>query len=269
MELAFRLAATLLVAYAGICLALFLLQGRMIFFPRPQQVMPARPGAVPVTVERPDATLRGWVTNPDATGPLVIYFGGNAEELSEAVATFARLNAVTALVNYRGYGASDGAPTATHLIADAAAVVQAMRQRFGAGRRTILLGRSLGSGIAALAAQAARVDGLILVSPYVSIERIAQGRFPFVPVRWLLRHNIDAAKAIADLPRHLLVMYAVADPVVPTAESRAFVALLGEGAQVVEFHGGHGVPLETPPIWPAITAFLAQSATGAGIQRTR
>ena len=264
MELALRLAAVLLVAYAGICLALFLLQGRMIFFPRPQQVAPVGPGVVPVTVERADATLRGWVTNPDASGPLVIYFGGNAEELSETVATFARLDAVTALVNYRGYGASDGAPSAAHLIADAAAVVGEMRQRFGAGRKTILLGRSLGSGIAALAAQATGVDGLILVSPYRSIERIAQGQFPFVPVRWLLRHNIDATKAVTDLPSDTLVIYAVADRVVPTAESRAFVALLAERPQVVEFNGEHGMPLATPPIWPAITAFVARLARRAG-----
>lgn len=258
MELALRLAAVLLIAYAGVCLALFLLQGRMIFFPRPQQVVPVGPGVVPVTVQRPDATLRGWVTNPDASGPLVVYFGGNAEELSAAVATFAPLNAVTALVNYRGYGASDGAPSAAHLIADAAVVVREMRERFGGGRKTVLFGRSLGSGLAALAAQATGVDGIILVSPYVSIERIAQGRFPFVPVRWLLRHNIDAALAVGGLPKRVLVAYAVTDRVVPSAESRALMALLGEAPQVVEFDGAHGIPLTTPPLWPAITAFVAQ-----------
>ena len=260
MELALRLAAILVLAYAGVCLALFLLQGRMIFFPRPQQASPAGPDVAPVAVRRPDATLRGWVTNPEAPGPLVIYFGGNAEELSETVATFARLDAVTALVNYRGYGASDGAPTARHLIGDATAVVEAMRARLGDGRKTILIGRSLGSGIAALAAQATGVDGLVLVSPYVSIARIARRRFPFVPVGWLLRHDIDASEAVADLPGRTLVIHATADPVVPTTESRAFVALLTPPPQVVEFDGAHGVPLTTPPIWPAINAFVQSFA---------
>ncbi len=263
MELALRLAGILAVGYAAICLALFLLQGRMIFFPRPLQATPSAPGVAPVAVERPDAVLRGWVTNPDAAGPLVIYFGGNAEELSETVATFAGLDAVTALVNYRGYGASSGLPSAAHLVADAAAVVEDLRERFGAERKTVLIGRSLGSGIAALAAQATGVDGLILVSPYRSIERIAQSRFPYIPVRWLLRHNIDAAAAVPGLPPRTLVVYAVADRVVPTAESRALVALLPPTTQVVEFNGVHGVPLTTPPIWPAISAFVAAFAAPA------
>lgn len=263
MNIAMRLGAILLLGYLAVNLLLFLLQGRMIFFPRSLASTPVGANIREVSVQRPDAVLRGWVVNAGTRGPLLVYFGGNAEELSGAVPTFARLPAVAALVNYRGYGASDGAPTAAALLEDAVAVVESLRERYGAGRATVLFGRSLGSGLAALAAAETKADGVILFSPYRSIERIAQQRYPFVPVRWLLRHNIDAGRVAPSLAQRALALYATDDRVVPTAESRALVSLLPDGARVVEFQGGHGMPLETPRIWAEITAFLGSFAKGS------
>ncbi len=298
METLLRLAITIAAAYAGLCLLLYLLQERMIFFPRPLAGNPEGPHVRPANVQRGEMTLRGWIVNGDSGGPLLIYFGGNAEELSGLVSTFAKLEAVTVLMNYRGYGASDGKPAAADLIEDAAAVVEAMAGRFGGlgleatksaqgvelpsenaqappsgeqgleldrgsgqpaqakARPVILFGRSLGSGIAALAARNPAVDGLILLSPYRSIADIAAQRFSFMPVRWLLRHNIDATLALDALPQRVLALYALGDRVVPTQESQAFLSLLKTAPQIVEFQGAHGIPLETPAVWAAITAFL-------------
>ena len=264
MDMLLRLAAVILAAYAGLCLMLYLLQERMIFFPQPLRIAPEGAHVQPVSLPRPGATLRGWLLNGDAGGPLLIYFGGNAEEVSELAPTFARLDASTVLVNYRGYGESDGKPSASALIEDAGALLASMRRRFGEGRRVILFGRSLGSGIAALAARAEPVDGLILLSPYRSIGHIAQHRFPFVPVRWLLRHDIDATQALEQLPQRVLALYALRDRVVPTEESQALLDLLRFPPQAVEFQGGHGIPLETPAIWAAVAAFVQETADVRG-----
>ena len=263
MDMLLRLAAVILAAYAGLCLMLYLLQERMIFFPQPLAGQPQGPHVQPASIQRGAVTLRGWIVNPRSEGPLLIYFGGNAEEASELVGAFAKLDAVTVLMNYRGYGESDGKPAAADLIEDAAALVAAMVSRFAEGqsppadaRPVILFGRSLGSGIAALAARAPQVDGLILLSPYRSIADIAAHRFPFVPVRWLLRHDIDASLALDAFPTRVLVLYAQRDRVVPTSESQALVGLLKTAPQVVEFAGTHNVPLETPEVWEAIRAFV-------------
>ena len=242
--------------YVGLCAALFLMQHRLIFHPRPVGHPPAGPDVVPATVPTADATLRGWIVNPESRGPVVIYFGGNAEDVSGRIAAFATLDATTVLVSYRGYGASDGTPSGTDLVRDAGVVVETMRARFGEDREIILFGRSLGAGVAALATGAARVDGLILLSPYVSLARIAQQRFPVFPVRWLLRHDIDASAVAATLPERMLVLYSRHDNTVPTAESRAFVRLLASEPQVVEFSGTHNAPMTSPPIWEAIEGFL-------------
>ena len=268
METLLRVAITAIAVYAGLCLLLYLLQERMIFFPRPLESNPQGPHVQAASVQRGAVTLRGWVVNEGSNGPLLIYFGGNAEEVSGLVGAFAKLDAVTVLMNYRGYGASDGKPAAADLIDDAAAVVEEMVAKFGLvgnggegpspakARPVILFGRSLGSGIAALAARAPQVDGLILLSPYRSIADIAAHRFPIMPVRWLLRHNIDATLALGALPQRVLGLYAQRDRVVPTAESQALLGLLRPPPQVVEFQGEHGIPLETPTVWAAVTAFL-------------
>ena len=272
METLLRLALTAAAVYVGLCVVLYLLQERMIFFPRSLEGDPQGPGVEAASVQRGAVTLRGWVVNGDSNGPLLIYFGGNAEEVSGLAGTFAKLDAVVVLMNYRGYGTSDGKPTAADLIDDAAAVVEAMVAKFGQvgsadgqpvrtqARPVILFGRSLGSGIAALAARSPQVDGLILLSPYRSIADIAAHRFPIMPVRRLLRHNIDATLALGALPQRVLGLHARRDRVVPAAESQALLALLSPPPQVVEFQGEHNIPLETPTVWAAIKAFLESVA---------
>ncbi|MDE0007155.1 MAG: alpha/beta hydrolase [Gammaproteobacteria bacterium] len=254
MEMLIRLLVVAGLAYVAFCALLFFLQDRMIFFPRPLDGRPSGPDVEPLAIHAGEALLRGWVVNPDRGGVVSVYFGGNAEEVSHLVAPFAKLDATSVLVNYRGFGESEGTASAAALLQDSTFVVEWVRERF-AGRELAIVGRSLGSGIAARAAAEAGVERLVLVSPYRSIAHIASSRFPFVPVRWLLRHNIDVAEVAAKLPVGVLVIHALDDRVVPTAESQALVGLLRE-PQVVIWNGPHNVQLDSPPIWPAMRAYL-------------
>ena len=247
-------------AYLGICLLLYIFQDRMLFFPQSLQGEPRGANIEPVEVRREGVTLRGWVVNPQSQGPLLFYFSGNAEEVSGLAGLFSTFDAVGVLINYRGYGGSEGKPTAQHLMDDAVAVVVEMRERLGGRRPVILFGRSLGTGIAALTARSVSADGLILVSPYRSIEHIARNRYPIIPVRWLLRQNIDASLAVESLPGRVLVLYSTRDRVVPTAETRAFLQMLPTTPEIVEFDGPHNVALETPELWRAIESFIQRPA---------
>jgi hypothetical protein len=99
----------------GVPLFMWAFQERMIFIQRPLESRPApRPGLGEVTIPVGDGVrLRGWLVKAmgGPPAPLVIYFGGNAEEVSWLVETADRLAGWSLLlVNYRGYGESEGKP---------------------------------------------------------------------------------------------------------------------------------------------------------------
>ncbi len=259
MESLLRLVAVLVTAYGVVVFALYLLQDRLIFYPREIWQEPRGPHVQPVSLERADATLHGWVVRPDTTGPVLTYFGGNAEEVSDLVAVFARLDATTLLMNYRGYGRSEGRPDASALIDDARAVVSELPRRYGSDRPLVLIGRSLGSGIAAAVASSIPVDGVIMMSPFRSLHHLAGRVMPWLPTRWLLRHRIDVAATLDSLPEKTLVLYSPQDQIVPAAETRALLELFPRPPAVVEFGGGHNVPLTRPEIWQAIQQFVGSA----------
>jgi pimeloyl-ACP methyl ester carboxylesterase len=159
-------------------------------------------------------------------------------------------------MNYRGYGTSEGKPSTSAFIDDATAVQNVLVPRYGADRPLILFGRSIGSGIAASVARSVRVDGVILMSPFRSLTHLADRLVPWLPSRWLLRHPLDIIEALDSLPEKTLVLYSPSDRIVPAAESKALLRLFPRTPRVVEFAGGHNVPLTIPEVWREIVAFV-------------
>ncbi len=247
--------------YLMLCGFLWAFQEKLIFHPRGVIAPPTNPAAAPVAIDRGEVVLRGWLVNEHRAGPVVVYFGGNAEEVSMHVPAFVRRRAATLLVNYRGYGESGGAPSEHALVEDAVALAAWAKARMP-NRPLVLFGLSLGTGVAALAAARAHPDALILVSPYRSVERIARKTFPWFPVRWMLRHPLRAETAVDDIPRALVIASPM-DAVIPFAESEAMAEALGERAQLHTFQLAHGAFLGHPPLWEVVDAFLADVQASA------
>lgn len=241
--------------YLLLCGLLWTLQDKLIFHPQPLRTPPSHPAAAAVELQRPDAVLRGWTVNADAAGPLIVYFGGNAEEVSNHIPAFAGRGATTVLMNYRGFGASDGKPSEAALVPDAVAIVEWAKERFR-GRPLVLFGLSLGSGIATLAAPEVQPDAAILVSPYRSVEHIALSTYPIFPIRWMLKHPFHAHAAVEHMPR-TLVFAAPNDRVIKFAETQAQVRNLGDKAELRTFRVEHGGFLSHQPVWKAVDEFLA------------
>ncbi len=136
--------------YAALCVVLYVFQRSLLYFPQP-----ARVNAPSLQLSVPDAQLQ--VSVHERAGPrAVLYFGGNAEDVSASLAELAASfpdHAVYAL-HYRGYGRSTGSPSEPALQADALAVYDHVASE----RADItVVGRSLGSGLAvSLAAQRTR-----------------------------------------------------------------------------------------------------------------
>jgi fermentation-respiration switch protein FrsA (DUF1100 family) len=136
----------------GVPAAAWLAQDRLIFFPQPVgSTAHLPPEARPLEIVAADGTrLRGWMrVAAETPAPVVLYFGGNAEEVSWTLADkrWPREWTIVA-INYRGYGGSEGEPSETALVADGLAIYDVVAARPDVDRRRCRLGRSLGTGAA-------------------------------------------------------------------------------------------------------------------------
>ncbi|MGH8480983.1 MAG: alpha/beta hydrolase [Nevskiaceae bacterium] len=205
--------------FAGVCVLMFLAQRALLYYP----VGGGPPaGAERLEVRSGDATVRVWARGVPGAGAL-IYFGGNAEDVGMNFAPFATALPGRALylVNYRGYGGSSGSPSERALFDDALAVYDQVQARHPA---VAVAGRSLGSGVAVHLASRRPVSRLVLVTPFDSIENVAAGIYPFLPVRLLLLDKFDSASRVAAVRAPTLVVIAERDEVIPRARTDALVA---------------------------------------------
>jgi fermentation-respiration switch protein FrsA (DUF1100 family) len=258
----------------GLVLAIYFVQDRLIFYRQPisearrADVARRFPAAQEFSLTVGDGVrLHGWRIAPAGApaAPLVLYFGGNAEEVSgmlEAVGDPLRgetPGAAWLIVNYRGYGASEGSPSERALVADALALYDHAAQLPGVDPKRIhAFGRSLGSGVAvALAAQRA-LGGVILVAPFDSLAAVAKRYYPYLPVDWMLRHRFDSIARAPDLRAPLLCLIAGNDDVIPPVHAeRLFAAWGGPKRKLVLAGFDHNGTDAAPGFWPAVRRFLA------------
>lgn len=227
------LAAILLLAYLAICAALFAYQRSLIYFPQPKS------WGSPVTtlhLKVKDADL--VVTTRQTAGPkAIIYFGGNAEDVSVSLPSFSEAFPAHALylLHYRGYGGSSGSPTEAALQSDALALFDHVSR---AHSNVVVVGRSLGSGVATWVASQRPVSRLILVTPYSSIQELAAQRFPWFPIAWLLVDKFESWKYAANVTAPTLLISAEHDEVIPAASTEQLHAHFKTGTAVLKMLPG-------------------------------
>jgi len=256
-----------LIAYVLVGALVWLAQEKLLFYPQPLHGPPSAPAGwqlEEVRIEAAEGTrLAGvLVKPPGAPAPLVIYFGGNAEE----VTAFAPLAAQTygpravLLVNYRGYGASVGKPGERDLVADAAQVYDWAAKRTDIDAARIALhGRSLGSGVAVQLASARPAKCVVLTSPFDSARAVAQRVYPWLPVGLLIRHPFDSAAFAPRLKMPVLVLMGDADTLIPMSHSARLAGLWGGPVERAVFAGfGHNDIGMNPQYEEAIRTFLSR-----------
>ena len=243
-------------------LFMWIFQERMLFFPRPLDARPAsRPNVEEISIVAADGVkLRGWLVKGDrAPAPLVIYFGGNAEEVSwltDLAGHFAGWSLL--LVNFRGYGESEGKPGEKQLLEDALVIHDYAKGRpeVDSGR-IVAMGRSLGSGVAVHLAAHRVLQGVILVSPYDSIVEVAKHHYPFLPVSLMLRHRFDSLALASRIEAPLLCLVATEDRIIPAANSRAlYEAWRGTKTWHEVPRSDHDSISSEPEYWRSISGFL-------------
>ena len=247
-------------------LLVYFMQDSLIFYRQPtseaRRADLARrfPAVQEVFLETPDGTrLHAWhVPGP---GPAVLYFGGNAEEVSWMLDEVAQKPVASwFLMDYRGYGASGGAPSERALVADAKLLYDyAVKQPGVDARRVHAFGRSLGSGVAVALAVERPLAGLILVTPFDSLAAVAKRYYWYLPVDLMLKHRFDSIEHAPKLRVPLLCLIATRDEVIPASHAeRLFDAWGGAKRKVLLQEAGHNTSDSHPLFWSSIREFLAR-----------
>ena len=196
--------------YLSICIALFAFQRLLIY--QPQQSSNNVPGS---TMRLPVSDADLVISIRPLVGPkALIYFGGNAEDVSLKLPTFSKAFPEYAiyLLHYRGYGGSTGKPSEKALEADAKAVFDKVYTQHTS---TVVIGSSLGTGIAVHLASQRPASRLILIMPYDSIQNVAENWFPFIPVGWMLLDKFESWRYAPHIHIPTLIVEAENDDVIP------------------------------------------------------
>jgi pimeloyl-ACP methyl ester carboxylesterase len=256
--------------FVVLCAMIYWGQAKLIFYPRPNDpllVLRHQPNRV--QIRGPEGALEGWWTdNPKATTDLtVLYFGGNAEDVLYTALTAPLIDARRMLVvNYRGYGRSVGRPSQEALYEDALAIHRHLTTTGGVRpEQLIVMGRSLGSGVAAMLASEANVAGAVLITPYDSLAAVGAYHYPYLPVRFLLRHKFPSAEWARKTSAPALLLAAERDRVVPPVHARSLLeAWAGPKALHTLEDVGHNDVEQHADYYRLINEFLRERARASG-----
>ena len=233
--------------YSGCCALLFCLQRSFIYFPQRE---PSSTGEPSETLTVPGARLQISL-RPRPGRAAVLYFGGNAEWVSASLPKLAQAfpDASLYLLHYRGYGQSTGTPSEAALHADALALFDRVAPDHP---RVVVIGRSLGTGVAIRLAAERPVARLILVTPYDSIVDLAQKQMPWVPVRWLLLDRFESWRYAPKVRAHCLILAAARDQIIPEWSSRRLYSRFRPGSASYQVLAGDHNSISDDPRFAAL-----------------
>lgn len=270
--------AMALAAYALVAGALWLAQPYLLYQPDFAGAGDATPADADlayddVRIDTGDGvTLAAWHVHAPAPGaPVVLFFHGNAGHIGDRLETLAMLHEAGAgvlIVDYRGYGDSEGRPSEAGTYADARAAWRWLTERAGvAPERIVVFGRSLGAAIAAHLASESGPAGLVLEAAFTSLPDLASDLYPWLPARWLTRYRYATADYLRAVDCPVMLAHAPDDEIVPFAHAQRLDRLR---PPVDTFHrlatgGGHNAAflLSQPEYTRALRAFFARVTSGS------
>jgi len=173
-----------------------------------------------VTFQTDDGVkLHGWWAPREDTNRTILWFHGNAGNLShryQGVLQLHRLGCQVLIIDYRGYGKSEGSPSENGLYRDGEAAYSFLTdQKDIAGDKIVPLGRSLGSAVATHLAVHHEIKRLILVSPFTNVRDMVPYVLPIPGLHYLISSEFDSLSRIQNVHAPLLVIHGTKDDIIP------------------------------------------------------
>lgn len=282
MKTIFRLCVIFLVVYVAVLALLYFFQERLIFFP--SKLEPNHDFSFDQPFEEIRLDANGtWISGlkflaqsrdgeqiygdaRDGNGErkakngAAIFFHGNAGNLQgwgKYAQHFTDLGYDFYLFDYRGYGKSGGEISSQEqLYADADAMMQAVLREYDAGD-VEAVGYSVGSGLAARAAQKYGAKRLVLIAPYFSLEELAREKMPFVP-KFLIKYKIPTFEFVGGFSGPVTIFHGEHDELIGVDNSRRLFKFLKPGDKIYELNAGHNDILGLSELWVKIAQRLSE-----------
>ena len=249
--------------YGVVLLAMFFGQRSFMYFPSTENPSPEAVGLRDVAVEAVETsdgeTLVLWYGEAAPGQPTVLFFHGNGGEMAhrwDRFATYQRAGFGVVFVSYRGYGGSTGRPFEAGLHRDADAAYGWILEQSVAADEIVIVGASLGTGVAVQLAARREARALVLGAPYSGTDDVAAAVYPWLPVRLLMRDRFRSVDYIGSVEAPILIQHGTADRVVPYASGQVLYQAAPEGTEFVSVEGaGHDLLFEAR-LWEREVAFI-------------
>lgn len=241
-------------------------QPQMIFFPMDDlRQTPANWGLdyEDAVFETEDGVqLHGWFLPEPEAENVLLFFHGNAGNIShrrESIEIFHRLGLNVLIIDYRGYGKSEGKPGEQGLYMDAKAAWRYLTEEkdFEPGN-VIIFGRSLGGAVATMLAADVPARGLILESTMSSAKEFAREVFTVLSRMVVIRYDFNTARNIQRVHYPVLVLHSPDDEIMPFRLGQKVYQSANQPKQFVRMRGDHnsGFYLSQPEYEQAIGNWL-------------
>ena len=132
------------------------------------------------------------------------------------------------IVSWRGFNGNKGKPTEKGLYEDAKSAIKWLNSKGITEKNIIIYGESLGTGVAVEVAQNKNFAGIILEAPFTSMINAGKDKYPFLPVKWLLKDKYESDKKIKNVNSPILIMHGKVDNIVPFSMGKKMYELANE-----------------------------------------
>jgi len=246
-KLHYRLFIYLVVALIFAMPARTALEHHFLYFPESgQKVTPATAGLTyeEVAFQATDGTrLNGWLVPGRPDAPIVLFCMGNAGNISHRLETLLLLHdlgVAVFILNYRGYGLSEGKASEEGTYHDVIGALELLNKRGWSAERVIIFGRSLGAAIGLEAALRTSPAGLIMESAFTSITAMGRHHYSLLQrlLGWLIGAKYDNLNKIAGLESPLLLIHGKKDTICPPRMAEELYARAPQEKRLLWIPGG-------------------------------
>lgn len=251
--------------YVLIAAYMYVVQRSYLYFPNHQGLAASAAGLAGVEdlklASADGETLQAWYSPAQAGKATILYLHGNGGEITDRADRFAAYQQQgfgVFFLSYRGYGASTGSPSEAGLMNDARAAYDWLVARGLKPEQIMLVGESLGAGVAVQLAAERPVRVLALEAPFASAANVAAMQFWWLPVRLLMKDKFDSIDHIGKIKVPLLITHGDDDGLIPLSEGQALFAAANEPKELVVVPGGTHGSIFSPETWMREMRFFDQ-----------